>query len=83
MDKIERFRKIGGATVVQVKRKTAAELLLLRFLSDSYRIHDMQSFAISIKCITFVNQMITFVNSYLISRKFHLIASWWLSFNKT
>jgi hypothetical protein len=75
--------EIGGTLVVHLKRKTALGISPVRFFSDSNRIYAMKSFAISMKCIIFVNQMITIMNSHLISMRLHLIASWWLSFGKT
>ena len=40
----------------------------------------MQSFAISMECITFVNEILAGVSSHRIATEFHLIASWWCDF---
>lgn len=50
--------------------KNPSRVLLEGFSRDSYRISAIQSFAIMIKCITFVYQRITVVNSLWIATEF-------------
>ena len=55
--------RVGGMDVVRKKQKTPLELSLAGFFSDSNRIFIIKAFAILVKCITFVYQIVTVVNS--------------------
>ncbi len=62
--------KFFGAILGQFYMKNPFESISEGFFSDSYRISAIQSFAIMIKCITFVYQRITVVNSLWIATEF-------------
>ena len=59
--------EIGGILVVHLKRKTPLEVSPTGLFSDSNRIFIIKAFAILVKCITFVYQIITVVNSHWIA----------------
>ena len=49
--------------MVRFNRKTPLECIPMGFSRDSYRIFIIKAFAILVKCITFVYQIVTVVNS--------------------
>ena len=55
--------EIGGTLVVQLKRKTPSDVRQTGFSRDSNRVFTIKAFAILVKCITFVYQIVTVVNS--------------------
>lgn len=57
------FPEIGGAFVVHFNRKTPLEVSPTGFSRDSNRVFTIKAFAILIKVITFVYQIVTVVNS--------------------
>ncbi|MBR5063869.1 MAG: hypothetical protein IKX05_04045, partial [Bacteroidales bacterium] len=59
--------RIAGTKLVQKIRKTPLEAIPTGFFSDSNRIYIIKAFAILVKCITFVYQIVTVVNSHWIA----------------
>ena len=56
-----------GTIVVHLNRKTPLEVSPTGFSRDSNRIFIIKAFAILVKCITFVYQIVTVVNSHWIA----------------
>ena len=59
--------EIGGTLVVHLKRKTPSDACQMGFSRDSNRIFIIKAFAILVKYITFVYQIVTVVNSHWIA----------------
>lgn len=63
METLPAMRADLAVGTLQHIEKTPPDVLQWGLLSDSYRIFTINAFAILVKCITFVYQIVTVVNS--------------------